>query len=73
MGLLVLGSFGRDCGGDTAELLLVTGPRLPGRSYKAICSWLLPMVDLDAGGRSHAANQDGCYLFWAWGSSAKQS
>lgn len=34
-------------------------PALPGRSYKAVCGWLLSVLDLEANGRGQAEN-------WCW-------
>lgn len=35
----------------------VTGLGLPGRSYRATCGWLLPMLDLEAYGRVLTLNR----------------
>lgn len=39
------------------QLLLLTGPRLPCRSYKAIYSWFLPVLYLVVHGTGHAVNR----------------
>lgn len=39
------------------QFLPMTSPELPGRSYKVIFHWLLPVQDLEARGRGHPVNQ----------------
>lgn len=48
--------LGVDSSAGQGQVLPVTSPGLPGRNYKAICSWLLPLLDLEAHGRGHRAN-----------------
>lgn len=48
LGVLFLGSFGRGSLAGQGQTLPVTGPELPGRYYKSVCAWLLPLLDLEA-------------------------
>lgn len=48
IGCVGLGLLQRDFCEDQGQPLPLTGPGLPGRSFKAICSWSLPLLDLKA-------------------------
>lgn len=65
--MLLLGPFGRGFGAGQVQPLSVTSLGLSVRSYKAISSWYLPILDLKVCGRCYATNL-GCLpsvLPWA--------
>lgn len=55
-GVLILGPLGRGSCAGQSQLLPMTVLELPARSYKAIHSWSLPVLDLKVCGRVHAEN-----------------
>ena len=56
---LALGPLGWDSGARPCQMLPKTAPGLPVRSCKAILSWQLPVLGLDACGKDYTEN-------WRW-------
>lgn len=50
--MLILIALGRDS--FAGQPLLVTGPRLPSRSYKVICDWSMLVLDQELHQRTDA-------------------
>lgn len=49
----------RGLGAVPDQPLPLSGPVLPGKSYKVICDWWLPVLDIEALERGCAANRAG--------------
>lgn len=55
--MLALGHLGRCSHEGQSQLLSVDDPELTDWSYRIICGWSLPVLDLEVCERGHAVNQ----------------
>lgn len=56
LGMLTLGSLGRSSHEEQHQLMPVSSLGLHGKSYKVICRWLLPMLNMEAHVKDHSEN-----------------